>query len=764
MTELTIAPVMHDKVLAKVDLEVVVIEREKELSILWTYRTDLFAQLSISRLAESYERLLRGIVAEPGRGIYDYALVNEEQEEILLAMGYGHDAQYESASVAEQFEAQAKRSPEAIAVVCGEEELSYGELNEKANRLAGYLVEAGVKTESRVGIYLGRSIEMMIGVLGVMKSGGAYVPLELGLPQERLEYMVKDAGIEWVLMEAEGMGKAPLKGVDVVLMDGAGRDKEWMEGYGEGVPERIESEQLAYVLYTSGTTGRPKGVMVKHGGLSNYIAHAVEKYVTEEIVGGVVSTPLSFDATLTTLLAPLAAGKQVELLGEEERMLPELVERLFGNSKNGKENGSSKNSNTKNRKEKNKTNKEEEEGWLFKITPAHLEALEYVEREEKVGQGRHRIVIGGEQLGAQRLRRWKEELLPNASYVNEYGPTEAVVGVSVWELKDEAGLKELEGEAAAPIGKPIGNTELYVVGEGGQLQPVGCVGELYIGGAGVARGYVNEEQLTRERFVVNPFRRTGGTNAGETNKKEESRLYRTGDLVKWLAGGELQYVGRRDQQVKIRGYRIELGEIESALEEQEGIEQAVVIAREDEAGQKRLVGYVVAADKEQAIDTAILRSYLQEKLPEYMVPWAFVVLKELPLTANGKVDRRALPAPEGETGSGEVEYVGPRNEVEQALCEIWQAVLKRERVGVGESFFSLGGDSILSIRVVSMLKGRGIGLNIKDIFQYHTIEQLAAHTRQDSAKQEEAAVAGRIAKMLINEHDELDKDVIETIL
>jgi amino acid adenylation domain-containing protein len=691
LPDLRVGAVEYEGGLAKVDLEVMVTEREERLSVGWTYRTDLFASGSIAGLAASYERLLRGIVAEPKRGIYEYPLVDAKQEEVLGVKGGGDDQPNRPGEwwVHERFAALARRVPEAVAVVYGEQRLSYGELNEKAERLARYLVEAGVRVESRVGIYLGRSLEMMIGVLGVMKAGGTYVPLEPGLPRERVKYMMEDAGIEWVLVESEKMESLPLGGVDVVLMDGAGSDPGWLEEAGEGLVDnpgvRVRSEDLAYILYTSGSTGKPKGVMVPHGGLANYVGHAAGRYLGEGIVGGVVSSPLSFDATLTTLLGPLACGKRVELLAEDEGTLERLAEKLF----------------------------EGGEGWLFKITPAHLEALEYVERGEREGRAGHRIVVGGEQLGAQRLKRWKGELLPNAVFVNEYGPTEAAVGCSVWEVRDREGLKELEGLAAAPIGRPIGNTQLYVLGEGRQLQPVNSVGELYIGGAGLARGYLGQEELTRERFIDNPF-------SGEAG----SRLYRTGDLVRWLGSGELMFVGRRDQQVKVRGYRIELGEIEAALLEHGGVKQAVAVAREDEAGEKRLVAYVVSGEGWRA-DTGALRSYLQQKLPEYMVPGHFVQLGEMPLTPNGKVDRKALPAPDGGDAQ-KAAYVAPRNEIERALCEVWQEVLKRERVGVQDNFFSLGGDSILSIRVVSMLRGRGVALNIKDLFQYQTLEQLAA--------------------------------------
>jgi amino acid adenylation domain-containing protein len=378
------------------------------------------------------------------------------------------------------------------------------------------LAEAGVVTESRVGIYLRRSPEMMVGVLGVMKAGGTYVPLEPGLPKPRLEYMLRDAGVELVLVDAASVGDLPLGSVDVVMMDGAGSDPEWLEGLAEGPleKEKARPENVAYILYTSGSTGRPKGVMATHGGLSNYVCYAAATYVGAEVEGSVVSSPLCFDATLTTLLPPLLRGKRVELLPEGETTIGRLAERLFG----------------------------VEEGWLFKITPSHMEALEYVERPRATSGARHRVVVGGEQLSARRLQRWKRELLPEATFVNEYGPTETVVGCSVWMLSEARGLEKLEGQAAAPIGGPIANTQLYVLGKGLEPQPYNSVGELYIGGEGVALGYLNNEELTEERFIVDPF-----------EKSESGRLYRTGDLARWLPSGELVFVGREDEQVKVRG-------------------------------------------------------------------------------------------------------------------------------------------------------------------------------------------------------------------
>jgi amino acid adenylation domain-containing protein len=709
---LAMMPLTRARVAAQFDLMLDVIEHKEGLRLSFIYNTALFEAATIARMGGRLKNLLRGVVANPEARIEELPLLSEAEREHLLYELNRTGVEYpRNLCVHELFEAQVQRTPDVVAVVSERQQLSYRDLNRKAERLARYLTEAGVELGSRVGIYLRRSVEMMIGVLGVLKTGGTYVPLEPGLPKTRLEYMLANAGIEWVLVDSKTMADLPLGGVDVVLMDGAGADADWLEEMEsvEGAQQeksKIIPECLAYILYTSGSTGRPKGVMVHHRALMNYLAHAVREYLQDGITASVVSSPLCFDATLTTLLPPLLAGGHVELLPENERLLHSLAEQLFADETEIKAGTSS--------------------GKLFKLTPSHLEALEYIERPAKSGSAAHRIIIGGEQLGAQKLRRWKQELLPNAIFVNEYGPTETVVGCSVWVLKDDAGLKELEGTMAAPIGKPIGNTQLYVLGEAQQLQPLNCAGELYIGGEGVARGYLDQEELTRERFIITPW----------------GRLYRTGDIVRWLNRSELLFIGRRDDQVKVRGFRVELREIEAALLEHTAVEQAIVVAREDT---ERLAAYLIPgngypekSDEEQvALKPGLVRAYrewLLARLPEYMVPSSFVLLKEFPLTVNGKVDRRALPQIEEADGQAG-DYIRPRNGIEQDLCDVWQSVLKRERVGVKDNFFTLGGDSILSLRTVAMLKARGIELAVNDIFQHQTIERLAlqAQNRSKSA-------------------------------
>ncbi len=659
----------------------------------------IFDRGMVERAAGYYLRAYELMLERLDEPHHARTLLAEQEVRRLLLSSTGAAADYPlDLCTHDLFTLRARQTPDAVALSYAGQSLTYQELDERSRRLSRYLAEAGVGLESRVGIHLRRSPEVLIALLGVLRAGAAYVPLEAGLPEQRLEYMLSDSGVEWVLVESELMAELPLGGVDVVVMDGASSDPAWLEEFAEaGEPKaRPTPDSLAYILYTSGSTGRPKGVMVEHRGLTNYLSHAAETYLKDNLEGSVVSSPLGFDATLTTLLAPLVAGRVVELLPDDETLMNRLSERLFGS----------------------------EQALLFKLTPAHLEALQYIERPAQAAQAAHVIVVGGEQLSAALLEKWKRDLLPASTFVNEYGPTEAVVGCTVWALSDEDGLAELEGRAAAPIGLPIANTRVYVLDAHLRPAPEGVSGEVYIGGAGVARGYVNLSELTEERFVEDPF-------------TEGGKLYKTGDVGRWSAGGVLEYLGRNDSQVKVRGYRIELGEIEQQLATVEGVASAVVLAREDEPGRRRLVAYVTTRQAEgwpgagEAELAVALRAALQSRLPDYMVPAAFVLLEEMPLTPNGKVDRKALPAPDAvQAEAGQ--YVAPRNAVEVAICEVWQEALNREQVGIEDNFFSLGGDSILSIRIVAMLRERGVSIEVKDIFQHQTVALLAVQAREEA--------------------------------
>ncbi|WP_460862693.1 non-ribosomal peptide synthetase, partial [Rheinheimera gaetbuli] len=485
--------------------------------------------------------------------------------------------------------------PDAVAAMfedtgLAKSQLTYIELNRKANQLAGYLIEMGVEPGDRVGIYLAPSLEMLIGVLGVLKSGGSYVPLATDHPEGRVKYILDDAGIEMVLLGQEQLSSAAIKGVDVLLLEGGATDETWLSGYGTANPEDVVegswAEQVPYILYTSGSTGRPKGVKVTHQGVVNYLSCAQESYLSEEHVGSVVSSPLSFDATLTTLLTPLCMGKSVTLLANNEGMLEALGRYLMG-----------------------------AQSYLFKITPAHLEALDYQLEDKVSSEAGHCVVVGGEQLLATTVVKWKQKRLSGAKFVNEYGPTETVVGCSQFVVDTEADVAELlcKEKVNVPIGRGIANSQLYVLGSHGQLLPVNSIGELHIGGVGVAQGYLGRDDLTAEKFISNPF--------------GEGRLYKTGDLVRWLPEGNLEFLGRIDHQVKIRGYRIELGEIEHALSVHESVQEAVVLARQSAAGDRQLVAYVSVGEAyasliESAAFIEQLRSHLKGKLPDYMLPGA----------------------------------------------------------------------------------------------------------------------------------------------
>ncbi|HEX7240187.1 MAG TPA: amino acid adenylation domain-containing protein, partial [Longimicrobiaceae bacterium] len=601
------------------------------------------------------------------------------------------------ALVHDLFRAQAERTPDAAAVVFRGRALAYGELERRANRLAHALRRRGVGPESRVGVCLGRTPATLVALLGVLKAGGAYVPLDPAYPAERLEYMLRDSGAR-VLVTEEGLaGRLPELGGEVVWLENGSTEYEvrsTLQTVGQpdggsssedGVSLRTSysvlrtsfPESLAYVIYTSGSTGRPKGVAVTHGGLSNYLQWAAEAYGLDGGEGAPVHSSLGFDLTVTSLLLPLVAGRRVVMVPDSlgVEALAEAV-----------------------RAERDLT--------LVKLTPRHLALLgEQLAPDEAAGRTRT-FVVGGEALAPEDMAFWRR-YAPATEIVNEYGPTETVVGCCVRRIP--AG-EPLSG--AVPIGRPIANTRLYVLDRGLEPLPTGVAGELCVGGAGVSRGYLGRPGLTADRFVPDPF-------GGEPG----ARMYRTGDRARWLAAGELEFLGRADFQLKVRGFRIEPGEIEAALLEQDGIREAVVTARGEGAG-RRLVAHVAG---EGAADAARLREALRARLPEYMVPAAFVALDTLPLTPNGKVDRAAFPDPE--RAGPAAGYEPPRDETEAALCRLWGEVLGVKRVGVRDNFFELGGDSIVSIRVLARARVLGLECTLPDLFRHQTVEALAAHLR-----------------------------------
>lgn len=599
--------------------------------------------------------------------------------------------------VHELFEEQAARTADAVAVICEDQSLTYGELNAKANQLARYLSEKGIGPDRTVGICLERSPEMVIAVLGILKAGGAYVPMDPNYPQKRLQHMLADAAPNVLLTQARLRERLPLMDCEVIAVDEQWKDIAQQPcGDLSSIARGLRSHHLAYVIYTSGSTGQAKGVMIEHGGLANYLEWALRAYTPEKGDAVPVSSPLAFDATVTSLYLPLLSGRSMVLIpsGQELEGLENLLQQSTRWS-------------------------------LVKITPAHLQLLGQRLKPLNPPCTVGAFVIGGEALPPSTVQLWRS-MWPTIRLINEYGPTETVVGCSVYDVPEN-----WETASTVPIGRPIANTHMYILDS--QRQPVaaGVIGEIYIGGSGVARGYLNRPELTAERFVNDPF----------TNDPQ-GRMYKTGDLGRWGADGNIEYLGRNDDQVKIRGYRIELGDIEAQLLRHLQVKDAVVLVREDEPGEKRLVAYIVRLEVARAGNTLNvdkLRVYLRRVLPDYMLPSAFVFLKSLPLTANGKLDRRALPSPERGAYVSRT-YEAPQGETEEAMVEIWQRLLRVDGVGREDNFFDLGGDSLAATRVLSHVRSSfqlEIEVSPNMLFKLPTLKQLSA--RIDSLVQQDVA-------------------------
>ncbi|MEM1169666.1 MAG: amino acid adenylation domain-containing protein [Cyanobacteria bacterium P01_H01_bin.35] len=650
----------------------------------WEYATDLFDAETMARMTAHFQNLLSAIVTNPEQKVAQIPLLTEAERHQLLIEWNNTAVEYPKDKCIHQlFEEQVEKTPDAVAVVFEQQQLTYKQLNAKANQLAHYLQSLGVKTETLVGICINRSLEMMVGLLGILKAGAAYVPLDPSYPKERLAYMLEDAAMPVLLTNESLLSSLPEHSAQVVCLD-----SNWDTIAHQSIDNPVSGvapENLAYIIYTSGSTGKPKGTMIIHTGVVNYLSWCTQAYQLTQGNGVPVNSSIGFDATITSLFSPLLKGQQVILLPEEDEI--EALSQLLCSQNNLS---------------------------LVKLTPAHLQILNTLIPPEKASNQTRAFIIGGEALPVNTVSYWSSNA-PQTRLINEYGPTETVVGCCVYQVEPEKSYQEI-----VPIGRPIANTQLYILDSNNQPVPIGVAGELHIGGAGLARGYLKRPELTAEKFIPNPF-------------DNNSKLYKTGDLARYLPNGNIEYLGRIDNQVKIRGYRIEIGEIESSLSTHPQIEQTVVLCREDNPGHKRLVAYVVSSDT--SLNTADLQSYLLSKLPEYMVPSAFVVLETLPLTSNGKIDRKALLAPELEL-TNLSEYVPPQTPVEKILASIWQDLLGIEKVSIHDNFFSVGGDSILSIQLVARVRTlaeeSGINITPKQIFQHPTIAQLAKISQEDT--------------------------------
>ncbi len=686
------------------DLSFDVTERDGLLCTL-EYNTDLFDAATVSRMLKHFAVLLDAAVTDPSATLSALPLLTDEERHQLLfewnetSRDFPHDH-----CVHELFEEQAARTPEAVALVCGGERLTYAELNARANRLARHLRACGVGPEVRVGILLERDARAGIALLSVVKAGGAWLALDPAYPPTRLAFMIEDAGASVLLTTTQLAASLPAHGAQLVCLNA---EAQQIEAHADSDLGRVaDPGNLAYLVYTSGTTGRPKGTLVEHRSLVNTSLAFASQHGLTPRDRLLQFASLSFDVAAEEFFGAWLAGARAvmrpahvfDTVGEFVRFV-------------------------------------EREGLTLANLPASFwaEWLTTLEEQQTSADGEtllpstlRRIVVGNEKTLSATLESWLEIVGNRIEWSNAYGPTETTVTASNYEPC------EIQPRThAVPIGRPIANAELYVLDARQQLVPVGVIGEIYIGGAGVARGYHRSPALTAERFVPHPYAPLPG-----------SRLYRTGDLGRFLPDGNIEFLGRADEQVKIRGFRVEVAEIEAVLRQHPDVREGAVAACDDERGGLRLVAYVVPRTPE--VEMSDLRDFLREQLPEYMLPSAIVRLEVFPLTPNGKLDRKALPAPSGAGYEADGPYVAPRSELERLIADVWRETLAVERVGVRDNFFNLGGHSLLLIRVNNRLReALRMELPVVELFKYPTVSALAEHLSRSHAQPHAVAHTGR---------------------
>ncbi|MCX8132089.1 MAG: amino acid adenylation domain-containing protein [Clostridia bacterium] len=690
LSEINVSTIDIDGGYSRFDLALDLREAGEELAIDFEYNTDLFSSETITRMAGHYKQLLSAIIKNPGEELDRLEILTKKEKDTLLCKW--NDTFQDNGDTrnwTELFEIQAEKTPESIAAVCGNSSLTYQELNEYSNQLAHYLSDHGVGQESIVGIYIDRSTEMLIALLGIHKAGAAYLPMDPIFPKERLAYMIDNSQTGIILTEKKLSASLPDNNAQII-----GLDTEWdkISGYSTENPARkYDAKNLAYVIYTSGSTGKPKGVQIEQGALVNFLVSMAEKTEITRKDALLAVTTLSFDIAGLELYMPLITGASVVIAQRDEVTDGDRLIKML--SQHGIT--------------------------LMQATPATWRLL--IESGWS-GKNDLRILCGGEALP----RDLANQLLDSCSILlNVYGPTETTIWSTI------AAVEASEG--AVHIGKPIANTQVYVLDKLMNPVPVGIPGELLIGGDGLARGYLHLPELTEEKFIPNPF-----------NEKEGERLYRTGDLVKYRSDGNIEFVGRIDHQVKIRGFRIELGEIEILLNQNPSVKESVVVAKEMDSGEKFLAAYIVPSSQEglEELGTEKLRKYLREKLPDYMIPAAFMVMDSFPLTPNGKIDRKTLPMPEGFRPQLGTNYAAPTSEIEKSLIAIWQDVLKLERIGVNDNFFDLGGHSLLLAQVRSKIgKVLNKEISMMELFKYPTVSTLARFISGEEDAQTEGSSA-----------------------
>ncbi|MEH1786466.1 MAG: amino acid adenylation domain-containing protein [Nostoc sp.] len=646
-------------------------ESHGQLILECQYNTNLFDADTIRRRIAEFETLLSGIVANPNQTIAKLPILPAVEQQLLATWNNTQTAYPQDICIHQLFEAQVERTPDAIAVVFEDEQISYRELNLRANQLAHYLQSLGVAPEVLVGLCVERSLEMVVGVLGILKAGGAYVPLDYAYPQERLAFMLQDAQVSVLLTQEKLKSGLPNHQAKIICLDTNWQSRD----YGLDNPtHNITSNNLAYVIYTSGSTGQPKGVQIQHQSAVNLLnAVAQEPGLTAEDTLLSV-TSLSFDIAVSEIFLPLSVGAKLVLVSRE--VAADGTKLLKTLTTSG--------------------------ATFMQPTPVTWRLLLAAGWQ---GSPQLKMISTGEALP----RDLANQLLPKGACLwNLYGPTET----TIW----STGYKVTTANKAIDIGCPLANTQTYILDSHLQPVPIGISGELYIGGEGLARGYLNRPDLTAEKFISNPF-----------SPNPKSRLYKTGDLARYLPDGHIEYLGRIDYQVKLRGFRIELGEIETALLQHSEVKEAVVIIREDTPNENSLVGYIVAEAGQDSLQViSQLRRFLKQQLPDFMVPTIFMALEAMPLTPNGKVDRKALPKPDASRPELEANYIAPRTPIEQQIADIWTQVLNVKQVGIYDNFFELGGYSLLGIQVVSRVRqALQAEILMSNLFELPTVADLA---------------------------------------
>ena len=639
----------------------------KELMIKLTYDKNLYHEKVVNNIEKHMRHVMKQIVEDQEILISQIKLYSEEEKNLLVNQCNQKRVSYPgNKAIHHLFEEQVERTPYHTAVVCEEQDLTYQSINEKANQLARCLQEKGVRTGTIVGILADRSPEMIVGIMGVLKAGGAYVPIDPAYPEDRMAYILEDSQTAILLQDKR-------RGHIIGEREVIGLEEDFSRYSTENLETLHHPDHLAYIIYTSGSTGQPKGVMITHNGLVNYVSWAAKKYVQGEAVDFPLYSSIAFDLTVTSIFTPLISGNKI-LVYRGDTDEP-LIRKVFKDNKAG----------------------------VVKLTPSHLSLIKDLDnRHSRI----KRLIVGGEDLKSKLAEDVYTSFDGDVEIYNEYGPTETVVGCMLYQYNPDR-----DQASSVPIGKPADNVEIYILDQEKEISPPGVVGELYIGGEGVGKGYLNRVKLTEKKFIPHPF-------------KPGEKLYRTGDLARRLHDGHIEFLGRTDHQVKIRGYRIELGEIENQLLKQPEIKEAVVVSRETRDHDNQLCAYLVMEEEETDCIISTVKERLTKKLPGYMVPSFFMKLKDLPLTPNGKVEFNALPRPEQNFNVGK--YKQPGNELEKKILVLWKSILKVEQLSVDTNLIDMGANSLNIMSFISRLNLElDFELPIRSVFENPTIALFA---------------------------------------